>query len=321
MRQQVQSISSAVRPAVPSAFIPQKTLRSAVSCHGIGLHTGAKVKLGLHPAPVDSGVVFRRLDLEEPAMIIPALVDRVRTSELCTELASAAGIGIKTVEHLLAAFAGLGIDNVRVDLDGPEVPVMDGSASPFVQLIERAGVVEQVAPRRYLRVLRPIRVGDHRRFAELVPDEGFRISFEIDFPNSPVGEQAISFDLDDDVFAAELGPARTFGFARDLEKLRSSGLAKGGSLANAVVVGDDGVLNEEGLRFQDEFVRHKALDALGDLYLAGTPILGHFRGFRSGHAMHAKLLRALFAEPSAWRVEVRVEAETEAEAWPRRAAI
>jgi UDP-3-O-[3-hydroxymyristoyl] N-acetylglucosamine deacetylase len=170
-------------------------------------------------------------------------------------------------------------------------------------------------------VLRPIRVGDRRCSAELVPAESFRISFEIDFPNSPVGEQAISVDLDEDVFAEEFSSARTFGFARDLEKLWSSGLAKGGSLANAIVVGDDGVLNEGGLRYQDEFVRHKVLDALGDLYLAGAPILGHFRGFRSGHAMHAKLLQALFSEPSAWRVEVREEAETETEAWPRRAAL
>ncbi len=298
--------------------MPQKTLRSAVGCSGIGLHTGAKVALELHPAPVDRGVVFRRLDLEGPGAMIPAHVDQVRTSELCTEIANAAGVSIKTIEHLVAAFAGLGIDNVRVDLDGPEVPAMDGSAAPFVQLIERAGILEQAAPRRYIRVLRPIRIGDARRFAELAPAETFRIGFEIDFPNSPVGEQAIAFDLDYDIFKAELGPARTFGFTRDLEKLWSSGLAKGGSLANAVVVGDDGVLNEEGLRFADEFVRHKALDALGDLYLAGAPILGRFHGTQSGHAMHARLLQALFAEPSAWRVEVLPEAE--AEAWPRRVA-
>jgi len=215
-------------------------------------------------------------------------------------LTNGEGISIGTVEHLMAAFAGAELDNLLVEIDGPEVPIMDGSAAPFLFLIECAGLVEQDAPRRAIKILEPVQVGDGTRSAALLPDDGFSMSFEIDFSSKAVSRQDMSLAIDAESFKSELARARTFGFLHDLDRMRAAGLARGGSLDNAVVVSGDAVLNEGGLRYADEFVRHKLLDALGDLYLAGCPIIGHFRGIRGGHNLNRKLLQALFATPEAW---------------------
>ncbi len=267
-------------------------------CRGVGVHTGARVAMVLHPAPTDSGIIFRRTD--RGGACVAASWRNVEESPLCTTLTNREGVSVATVEHLLAAFAGAEIDNAVVELDGPEVPVMDGSAEPFLFLIECAGIVEQDAPRRAIKVLKPVRVADDHCAAALEPDVGFSVSFEIDFSSQQVRRQDIALSIDADTFKADLARARTFGFLEDVERLRAAGLARGGSLDNAVVVSDGKVLNTGGLRYADEFVRHKVLDAVGDLYLAGGPIVGHFRGRRSGHAMNRRLLEALFADRTAW---------------------
>jgi UDP-3-O-[3-hydroxymyristoyl] N-acetylglucosamine deacetylase len=233
---------------------------------------------------------------------VPARFDAVSDLTLCTSVANEDGVKVATIEHLMAALAGCGVDNVVVELDGPEVPAMDGSAAPFVFLIECADIVEQAASRRYIEVLRPIEVRDGERSARLEPAAGFSVSFEIDFPNAVVGEQSCHVQLYNGTFKSELCRARTFGFVSEFEKLQALGLARGGSLENAIVVSGDRVLNEEGLRYDNEFVRHKALDSIGDLYLAGAPILGHFHGTRSGHALNNRLLQSLFADADAWRM-------------------
>ncbi|MBV9522456.1 MAG: UDP-3-O-[3-hydroxymyristoyl] N-acetylglucosamine deacetylase, partial [Alphaproteobacteria bacterium] len=234
---------------------------------------------------------------------------------LCTTLTNGEGIAVGTVEHLMAAFAGAEIDNVIVEIDGPEVPIMDGSAAPFLFLIECAGLNEQDAVRRAIKILRPVRAGDDARSAALLPDHGFSMSFEIDFASKAVSRQDISLVLDGDSFKAELARARTFGFLDDLDRMRAAGLARGGSLDNAIVVKGDAILNEGGLRYADEFVRHKLLDALGDLYLAGCPMIGHFRGLRSGHSLNRQLLEALFADPSAWCFTTMMRGEGIEEGW------
>jgi UDP-3-O-[3-hydroxymyristoyl] N-acetylglucosamine deacetylase len=267
-------------------------------CRGVGVHSGARVAMILRPAPVDSGIVFRRSD--RAGACVAANWRNVQESPLCTTLSNGEGVSVATVEHLLAAFAGAEIDNAIVELDGPEVPVMDGSAEPFLFLIERAGIVEQDAPRRAIKVLKPVRVADEDCVATLEPDVGFSVSFEIDFSNQLVRRQGISISIDPETFRADLARARTFGFLEEVERLRAAGLARGGSLENAVVVSGGKVLNIDGLRYADEFVRHKALDAVGDLYLAGGPIVGHFRGVRSGHALNRRVLEALFADRDAW---------------------
>ena len=267
-------------------------------CRGIGVHSGARVAMVLQPAATDSGIVFRRSD--RGGACVAAHWRNVQESPLCTTLTNREGVSVATVEHLLAAFAGAEIDNVIVELDGPEVPVMDGSAEPFLFLIERAGIVEQDAPRRAIKVLKPVRVADEDCAAALEPDVGFSVSFEIDFSSQRVRRQDIALSIDAETFRADLARARTFGFLEEVERLRAAGLARGGSLENAVVVSDGKVLNTGGLRYADEFVRHKALDAVGDLYLAGGPIIGHFHGVRSGHAMNRRLLEALFADRAAW---------------------
>lgn len=253
----------------------------------------------LHPAAPGTGITFRRSDLGGTE--IAAHWRNIIDSTLCTTIGTADGAKIATIEHLMAAFAGLEIDNAVVELDGPEVPVMDGSAAPFVFLIECAGIAEQVAPRRGIKVLKPVTVGGEGNSATLVPADGFRVSFAIDFASSAIRCQELSFDADAESFKHEISRARTFGFLDDVERMRQAGLARGGSLENAVVISGDRVLNKEGLRYDDEFVRHKMLDALGDLYLAGGAIMGHFHGVRSGHALNHQLLAALFADPSAWR--------------------
>jgi UDP-3-O-[3-hydroxymyristoyl] N-acetylglucosamine deacetylase len=277
----------------------QKTLKAAIQCRGVGLHTGARINLVIHPAAAGTGIVFRRRDLG--GVEIAAHWRNIVESTLCTTLGNDAGMKISTIEHLMAALAGLEIDNAIVELDGPEVPVMDGSAAPFVFLIECAGITEQVAPRRGIKVLKPVRVGVSGNSASLTPADGFRLSFAIDFASGAIRQQELSYDLDAENFKHEISRARTFGFLDEVERMRQAGLARGGSLENAVVISGDRVLNKEGLRYDDEFVRHKVLDALGDLYLAGGAIQGHFHGVRSGHALNRQLVEALFADPSAWR--------------------
>ena len=278
----------------------QRTLKAPINCTGISLHSGARVTMTLHPGEPDGGIVFRRADLAGGDTLIQARWDHVVDTRLCSTLGGGDGVTIGTVEHLMAALAGCEIDNAVIDLNGPEVPIMDGSAAPFVFLIECAGVVEQDRPRWRIRVRKPITVEDGDRSASLVPAEGFSVGFDIDFDNAAVDRQTLRVDLVNGTFRKELARARTFGFLHEVEELHAAGLARGGSLDNAIVISGDRVLNEGGLRFADEFVRHKALDAVGDLYLAGAPLAGAFHGIRSGHGTNNKLLRKLFADPDAW---------------------
>ena len=295
-----------------AGFMPQQTLAHAVECVGVGLHSGMNVTMTLHPAPADHGIVFSRLDVEEKARDIPARFDRVVDTRLCTTIGNDAGVTVGTIEHLMAAFAGLGIDNARVELDGSEVPIMDGSSAPFVFLIECAGIREQSAPRRVVRVLKDVAIADGGAEASLAPGGCLTLDCEIDFQSAAVARQTLTLHLVNGAFRKELSRARTFGFLEDVEKLRALGLARGGSLANAIVVDAGRILNEEGLRYEDEFVRHKTLDALGDLYLAGAMVIGAFRGVRSGHGTNNRLLRTLFADPTAWRLDDLTIAESEA---------
>jgi UDP-3-O-[3-hydroxymyristoyl] N-acetylglucosamine deacetylase len=279
------------------ATASQQTLKAAIGCRGIGLHSGCKVAMTLHPAPPDTGIVFRRTG--SPVGIRANWASTI-DSPLCTVLSNGEGLRIATIEHLMAALAGAAIDNAIIELDGAEVPIMDGSAAPFLFLIECAGVVEQDAPRCAIKVLKPITITDDGASAALTPDHGFSMSFEIDFDNPLIRRQEICLVFDADTFKTELSRARTFGLLDDVDRLRAAGLVRGGSLDNAVVVGRDQVLNIGGLRYSDEFVRHKLVDAFGDLYLAGGPLLGAFRGERSGHAHTRRLLAALFADRDAW---------------------
>jgi UDP-3-O-[3-hydroxymyristoyl] N-acetylglucosamine deacetylase len=279
----------------------QQSLKSKISCCGTGLHSGANVSMTLLPAPANTGIVFRRTDADGNGLEIAAHVENVVDDRMCTTLGDGKGATIATVEHLMAALCGCGIDNLYVEVDGGELPIMDGSAAPFVFLIECAGIVEQDAPRRAIEILRPIRVEDEDRQAELSPGKGFSVGFEIAFGSSVIGKQDMDVELVNGAFKGELSRARTFGFIEEVDKLRAMGLALGGSLDNAVVVSGDEVLNEDGLRYKDEFVRHKILDCVGDLYLAGAPIIGHFKGSRSGHALNHTILRSLLADPNSWR--------------------
>jgi len=282
--------------------VRQTTLKSAISCSGIALHSGDKVSLTLRPAKPDQGIVFKRTDIKGNGAEIPARWDRVVDTTMCTTLGNADGTTIATVEHLMAALSGCRIDNAIVEVSGPEVPIMDGSSQPFVFLVECAGVEELDAPRRVIRVKKPVSVADGDGMAALVPDSGFSVSFEIDFNSAAVSRQSLAVGLFNGSFKKELARARTFGFLHEVEQLRAAGLARGGSLDNAIVISGDKVLNEDGLRYDDEFVRHKALDAVGDLYLAGAPILGAFQGICTGHAANNRLLRELFADPDAWEL-------------------
>jgi len=281
----------------------QRTVKTTVRCQGVGLHTGATVTMTISPAEPNTGIVFLRTDLSGPAAAIQARWDNVVDTRLCTVVGNAQGTTVGTVEHLMSALAGCGVDNALVALDNIEVPIMDGSAAPFVEAIERVGTVTQNAPRRVIRILKPVTVKDGGKSATFTPDEVTTYSFEIDFDNAVIAHQSHEVELDGESFKDEISRARTFGFLHEVEGLRKMGLARGGSLDNAVVISGDTVLNEGGLRFNDEFVRHKILDAVGDLYLAGAPIVGHFHGVRSGHALNNQLLRALFADHSAWCYE------------------
>jgi UDP-3-O-[3-hydroxymyristoyl] N-acetylglucosamine deacetylase len=280
-------------------MLRQRTLKSLIRASGVGLHTGQKVRMALRPAPPDTGIVFRRVDLASP-VDIPARAELVGETRLSSCLVRD-GAKVYTVEHLMSALGGLGIDNAFVDLDAPEVPIMDGSASPFVLLIQQAGIEQQRAPKRFLRVTRRVEVVDGDKWARLEPYDGYRLSFSIDFRH-PVIErstQSVAVDFADNAYLKEIARARTFGFMHEVENLRESGLALGGGLENAVVLDEFRVLNAEGLRFADEFIRHKLLDAVGDLYLLGKPLLGAFSAHKSGHALNNKLLRAALAEPEA----------------------
>ena len=278
----------------------QTTLSRSVDCSGIALHSGRMVSLSLKPAGPNTGIVFRRSDLSEGPEI-KARWENVVDTRMCTTLGNDKGVIISTVEHLMAALSGCHVDNAIVAVSGPEVPVMDGSAQPFVCLIESAGVEEFDVPRRIIEILKPVKVESEGRLAELLPSNSFSIGFEIEFHGTAISRQQIAITLVNGTFKKEIARARTFGFVQEVEALRASGLALGGSLDNAVVIDGDKVLNDGGLRYDDEFVRHKVLDAVGDLYLSGAPIRGHYYGFRAGHQITNELLKTLFADCTAWR--------------------
>jgi len=281
-------------------MIRQRTLKNVIRATGVGLHTGEKVYLTLRPAAPDTGIQFRRVDLSEP-VTIKACPENVGDTRLSTTLQKD-GVKISTVEHLLSAFAGLGIDNAYVDVSAPEVPIMDGSAGPFVFLIQSAGVEEQAAAKRFIRIMRKVVVESNGKRAQFEPFDGFKVSFSIDFDHPAFTEKprSATVDFSSTSFVKEVSRARTFGFLRDIEMLRQRELALGGSMDNAIVVDDYRILNEDGLRYEDEFVKHKILDAIGDLYLLGHSLIGSFSGFKSGHALNNRLLRELLAQRDAW---------------------
>jgi UDP-3-O-[3-hydroxymyristoyl] N-acetylglucosamine deacetylase len=282
----------------------QTTLRDSVSLTGVGVHSGSPVTLTIHPAEIDCGVRFLRSGVNGcPDREIRADVRAVTATEFATVLGDTSGPLCSTAEHVLAALSGLGVDNAIIEIDGPEVPIMDGSAAPFVAAIERAGIVTLAAPRRYIRVLKPVCVANGECTGELRPySRGFRVEIEIAFDNLLVGRQALALDVTPDSFRKEIARARTFGFMNDVNKLWRAGYARGANFDNTVVVSDDRVLNVEGLRYADEFVRHKALDAIGDLALAGLPLIGAYRSSRGGHKLNHAVLSALMADPTAWAV-------------------
>ncbi|MEX0758391.1 MAG: UDP-3-O-acyl-N-acetylglucosamine deacetylase [Tistlia sp.] len=288
------------RPAFGSggaAAQAQRTLKNAIHCSGIGLHSGVHVAMTLMPSAADSGIVFRRVDLPgEPE--VPALWTHAVETPLCTTIV-AGDARIATIEHLLSAFSGLGIDNCLIEIDGAEVPAMDGSAAPFVFLIECAGVVEQPAPRRAFRILDTVGESEPHRSCLLKPAEAFELRFEIEFDSPVIGRQVYDGEIDEAVYKRDIARARTFGFFHEVEAMQAHGLARGGSLENAVVIEGDRILNDGGLRYVDEFVRHKALDCIGDLYLAGAPLIGRFEGIKAGHALTLRLLRSLFGREGA----------------------
>ncbi len=287
----------------------QRTFKQRVSLEGVGLHTGAKVRVTLAPEPADSGISFVLID-SSPAVEIPALSAYVVDTTMNTSLGRD-GARVGTVEHLMAALAGCGIDNARIEVEGPEVPIVDGSSEPFVALVRQAGIHEQRAVRRFLMVRRPVTVTDGDKLARLSPARGkFSVSYTVDFQHPLISDQCCKLEMTEKSFQKEIARARTFGFKRDVERLHRAGLARGGTLDNAVVVDDFNILNPEGLRFPDEFVRHKILDALGDLSLIGMPIIGHFTAVKSGHALNNQLVRKLLAEADACEV-VQPEAADE----------
>jgi len=286
--------------------LKQRTLQSLTKAVGVGLHSGQRVELTLRPAQPDTGIVFRRVDLPQP-VDIPITATAVTDTRLASTISNG-GAKVFTVEHLMSACAGLGIDNLYIDITAEEVPILDGSASSFVFLLQSAGIVEQNAPKRFIRVLKTVEVregeGANVKWARLEPHHGYKLSFEIDFRHPAVDStgQSVVFDMDTNNYTRDIARARTFGFTRDVEMMRANGLALGGGLDNAIVMDDYKVLNSEGLRYDDEFVKHKILDAMGDLYLIGKPLLASYVAFRSGHAMNNKLLRELLSQPDAYEV-------------------
>lgn len=294
-------------------MIRQRTLKNEIRATGVGLHTGKKVLLTLRPAPVDSGIVFRRVDLD-PVVEIKAKAENVGDTTLSTTLVSG-DVRISTVEHLLSALAGLGIDNAVVEVSADEVPIMDGSAGPFVFLIQSAGIQEQKAPKRFIRIKKPVTVEEGDKSASFRPFDGFKVSFAIDFDHPVFRDRSLhaSVDFSSTSFVKEVARARTFGFMHEIEYLRSKGLAKGGSVNNAIVIDKYRVLNEEGLRYEDEFVKHKVLDAIGDLYLLGYSLIGEFDAYKSGHGLNNRSIRELMRQKDAWEM---VTFETEDEVAP-----
>lgn len=280
----------------------QKTLKTAINCSGIALHSGEKVSITLNPAKADTGIVFKRTDIAGNGALIPATYDNVTETMLCTKIGNAEGVSVSTIEHLMAALSGCAIDNLLVEINGAEMPVMDGSSAPFVFLIECAGTKELNAPRKAIRIEKPVSVEDKGRFAGFEAAQGTILDFTIDFDNPTVARQHHSLHMGRGVFKEEISRARTFGFLNEVEYMRANGLARGGSLDNAVVISAEGVMNDGGLRFENEFVRHKILDAVGDLSLAGMPIIGRYTGICSGHYMNNQLLHALMANQDAWSV-------------------
>ena len=283
----------------------QKTTVAPAIIAGVGVHTGDRVRLAVRPAPVGTGIVFVRTDVTDRDNRIPVSGEAVVDARLNTMIENAAGVRLSTIEHLMAAFAALGVSNAVVEVDGPELPILDGSALQFVQLLDRAGFRRQEAPVRYIEILEPIRVQDGDKTAVLLPCDRYEMRFEIDFPTPVIGNQVVDFVVDEETFRAEIMAARTFGFAHEVEALRKAGLARGGSLENAVVIDGDQILNPGGLRMEREFVRHKALDAIGDLYVLGAPLLGRYEGVKAGHAINNLLVRELLANPKAWREVTR----------------
>ncbi|MGZ3274219.1 MAG: UDP-3-O-acyl-N-acetylglucosamine deacetylase [Caulobacteraceae bacterium] len=279
----------------------QHTLAGPAICAGVGVHSGERVRVSIRPAPAGTGIVFIRTDLERDNRV-PVTAEAVIQARLCTVIANEAGVTVATIEHLMAALAALEVDNAFIEIDGPEVPIMDGSALPFVQLLDRAGRRRQEAERRFIEILEPIEVVDGDKTVRLTPCDRFEMAFEIAFPTKVIGRQRVDLHVTENSFREELADCRTFGFLAEVQALREAGLARGGSLENAVVIDGDRILNPEGLRRPDEFVRHKALDAVGDLYVLGAPILGRFEGIYAGHALNNLLCRALLARPRAWRL-------------------
>jgi len=289
-------------------MIPQRTLNHSIRCSGIGLHSGKKIQLVLHPADEDTGITFSRSDLD---ITIPASSEFVTDTRLCTTIGKD-GANISTVEHLLSALAGLGIDNAHIEVSGPEVPVMDGSSAPFVFLIQCAGIKDQEKAKRVLRVLKKVEVQEGDKRCSLHPASGFKISYLLDYDHPLLRGRQVSIDFARQAYTREISRARTFGFLHEVEALQKAGLALGGSLENAIVLDQYRVVNETGLRYEDECVRHKILDTLGDLALSGFPIVGAFEGERTGHDMNHKLVTALLADESAWRIEeLQAEPETD----------
>lgn len=292
----------------------QHTLKQVLTISGIGVHSGAPANLVIHPAPAGSGIVFVRSDIEDRDNIVPARWDHVVDTRLCTVIANKAGVTVSTIEHLMSAFAALGVDNARVDIDGPETPIMDGSAKPFIDAIDRAGLSRQKAARQVLVIKKTISIQDGDKEAILSPAEGQYFGFEIEFPGALIGRQKFTHELKESSFRGDIAAARTFGFLHEVEMLRKMGLARGGSLDNAIVVDGDTVMNPDGLRFKNEFVRHKILDAVGDIYLAGAQLIGHYHGVKAGHAMNNKVLHALFADPTAYALVTLNQAQEPAAA-------
>ena len=283
-------------------MINQRTLKNVIRATGVGLHTGKKICLTLRPAPVDTGIIFRRIDLD-PVVELPARPERVGDTRLSTALCEG-DASVSTIEHLMSAFAGLGVDNAYVELNASEVPIMDGSAGPFVFLVQSAGLAEQVKPKKFIRIKDVIRVEDGDKSAQFEPFDGFKVSFSIDFdhPIFNKSPQKAEIDFSSTSFVKEISRARTFGFMHEVEAMRERGLALGGSQNNAIVMDSYSILNKDGLRYEDEFVKHKILDAIGDLYLLGHPLIGLFSAHKSGHALNNKLLRALMENESAWEL-------------------
>lgn len=279
----------------------QQTLQGSAIFAGVGVHTGAYTRVAVRPAPANSGVVFVRTDVTDRDNRVQVSGEAVTKTQLGTVIENAAGVSVSTIEHLMAALVMLGIDNAIVELDGPEMPIMDGSSAPFVQILDRTGRRRQDVLRRYIEILEPIAFVEGDKSATLKPADGFEVAFEIRFPSAAIGRQFVDLVMDEQAFRSELADCRTFGFLHEVEALRAMGLARGGSMENAVVIEGDRILNPEGLRRPDEFVRHKALDAIGDLYVLGAPILGRFEGVLAGHGINNQLVRTLLANPKAWR--------------------